>query len=515
MSDIVLTTINARYIHSALGLRYLFANLGNLQTSAQIIEFTLQQRPIDVVEKLLALSPRLIGFGVYIWNVQEITDTVAILKQIRPDICVVLGGPEISHETEQQTLMQLADYVITGTADYAFAELCHAFFSSNVPTTKIIQAPFVPLETLQLPYQFYSDEDIAHRIIYVEASRGCPFRCEFCLSALDKTVKPFDLKRFLNAMDMLWQRGVRRFKFVDRTFNLKIDTSIQILEFFLARLDENTFLHFELIPDHLPERLKQVLQHFPAGSLQFEIGVQTFTPTVQTLISRRQDNEKTAENLRFLRKQTHVHIHADLIAGLPSDTLEQFAASFDQLVALNPHEIQLGILKRLRGSPIIRHTIEWQMVYNPMPPYNILQTRTMSFHDMQRISRFARYWDLIANSGRFLHSKPILLDKHPFARFMRFSDWLYTNSGQTHKIALDKLFAWLFQGLTEVLAVPQEEALTVLQQDVAVSGLKKTPSFLQQYQFAQKNLASANFSAPVRQTRHVQWSAEQYKFSEK
>jgi hypothetical protein len=162
-----------------------------------------------------------------------------------------------------------------------------------------------PLDQLALPYRFYTDEDIAHRLIYVEASRGCPFRCEFCLSALDKTAWPFPLEPFLAELQTLHNRGVRHFKFVDRTFNLNSKTCARILDFFLERLDERLFLHFELIPDHLPEALKTRIVQFPPGALQFEIGVQTFNPTVQALISRKQDNRKTEENLRWLRQYTH------------------------------------------------------------------------------------------------------------------------------------------------------------------------------------------------------------------
>ncbi len=505
MHDILLTTLNARYIHSSFGLRYLYANLGGLQTRAQILEFTLQQRPLDIVEKLLEKQPKIIGFGVYIWNVREITDIVAVLKQVAPDIVVVLGGPEISHETEQQALTDLADYVITGSAEQAFAQLCEALFNQQTPIEKIIHAGFVLPTTLTLPYTAYTDEDIAHRIIYVEASRGCPFRCEFCLSALDKTAKPFHLQEFLAAMEVLWQRGVRRFKFVDRTFNLNSEQSFKILDFFLQRLDEKTFLHFELIPDHLPETLKALIQKFPPGSLQFEIGIQSFNPSVQNLISRKQDNEKTENNLRFLRENTQAHLHTDLIAGLPGEDLSSFAQSFNRLWHLNPHEIQLGILKRLRGTPIIRHTSAWDMRYNPQAPYNLLSHKHLHFNDMQRITRFARYWDLFINSGRFRHAQTLLLNQQPFERFMQFSDWLYAHSQQTHKIALDKLFDYVFKGLVEVFNEEEENARAVLQADFELNQVPRCPMCLRQ-SIEEKKAVTRTKTAKLRQTQHLKQS---------
>ena len=367
MPAILLSTLNARYFHASLGLRYLLANLGELQADAAIREFIITQRPLDIAEALLAEQPRIVGFGVYIWNVVETAQVVALLKQVRPDLVVVLGGPEVSHEWDRQAIVELADYLIAGPGDWAFAQLCQRIHAGNPPTEKVIAADPPPLDRLLSPYRFYTDEDIAHRLIYVEASRGCPFKCEFCLSALDKTAWPFPLEPFLAELQMLHQRGVRHFKFVDRTFNLNVKTCARILDFFLERLDERLFLHFELIPDHLPEPLKTRLVRFPPGSLQFEIGVQTFNPTVQTLISRKQDNCKTVDNLVWLRRNTHAYLHADLIAGLPGEDLASFAVSFDRLAALDPHEIQVGVLKRLRGAPLDRHTAPFDCRYNPHP----------------------------------------------------------------------------------------------------------------------------------------------------
>ncbi len=472
MADIILTTLNARYIHASLGLRYLLANMGELQKATRLLEFTINQRPADIVESLLAEQPRIIGLGVYVWNARESAEVVALLKRIRPDVLVVVGGPEVSYEYDEQAIVATADYLIPGQADLAFGQLCRRLLAGERPVQKLQPPAPVSPDQIRLPYQLYSDTDIAHRVLYVEASRGCPFRCEFCLSALDKTLHPFELARFLEAMAQLFERGARQFKFVDRTFNLKLEHAIPILEFFLQRLEPGLFLHFELIPDHLPERLKHVIEKFPAGSLQFEIGVQSFDPAVQTLISRRQDNDKSAANLRWLRENTEAHLHTDLIIGLPGEDMAGFGQGFDRLVALGPHEIQLGVLKRLRGAPVGRHSTQYDMRFNPFPPYNVLSTDRIGFHDMQRLARFARYWDLVANTGRFQATLPLLLERSPFARFLAFSDWLYRETGQTHRIKLERLFGLLGHWLTQQADCAQETATAALAADADKAGVK-------------------------------------------
>ena len=481
MPQIILATLNARFIHASLGLRYLYANLGVLQSQAEVREYTIKRPVNEIVEDLLRDRPRIIGLGVYIWNVVESSQVVAMLKAAAPEVTVVLGGPEVSHEWEGQEIVHLADFVITGPGEISFAQLCGSVLRRVPPETKVITGETVPLDSLELPYRYYSDADIAHRFIYVEASRGCPFKCEFCLSALDKTAKPFELERFLGELAMLYQRGARRFKFVDRTFNLNARVGARILEFFLDRLDERLFVHFEIIPDHLPEALKALIARFPAGHLQFEVGVQTFDPTVQALISRQQDNVKTEANLRWLRQQSQAHIHADLIIGLPGEDMAGFSRGFDRLQALQPHEIQVGILKRLRGAPIARHIEAYGLVFNPEPPYDIKATDRIDTDAMSRLARFARYWEVLANSGRFSNSLPVLLQDAPFKEFLALSDWLFGQTGLTGGLDLHRLFPLLDDFMCGVQGQCTDHVRMALAKDFAVTGTLGWPSFLKAY----------------------------------
>jgi hypothetical protein len=502
MSHITLTTINARYVHASLGLRYLAANMGELAPNTCIVEFVLGQRAFEIVEDLLALNPRIIGIGVYIWNVEESTRVVALLKKVAPHVTVVIGGPEVSYETGEQRICTLADYVITGWGDVTFPKLAREIMNGTPPVQKVIAGEQPPLAQLTLPYAQYTDEDIAKRFIYVEASRGCPFKCEFCLSALDKTAWPFELDGFMAELEKLYARGARNFRFVDRTFNLKVAVSERILEFFLARMDDNLFMHFELIPDHLPDKLKETILRFPPGALHFEIGIQTFNPEVQSRISRRQDDAQAEKNIRWLREESNALIHVDLIAGLPGEDLASFGRGFDRLHVLRPHEIQVGILKRLRGAPIDRHTETHQLRYNPDPPYNVLATDCIAFNDMQRISRFARYWDLVGNSGRFHQTLPLLLGAAPFDNFMRFTDWLYGETHKTHEFAFERLCEFLHGHLTQVTGVDVADATAAVLTDYEASGARGRLAFMDAG-VRPRDAQNATARARMRQARHV------------
>ncbi|CAN5421473.1 B12-binding domain-containing radical SAM protein [soil metagenome] len=513
---LVLATLNAKYIHASLGLRYLLANMdrhggAGLRARTQLREFVIQQRPVQIVESLLALNPAVIGLGVYIWNVVETTQVVRLLKTLRPDIKVVLGGPEVSFETGEQEICRLADHVITGWGDVSFPKLCRALLDGPKPLMKVIAGEQPALEALALPYNEYTPEDLAKRLLYVEASRGCPFKCEFCLSSLDKTAWAFELDGFMAEMDALYRRGARNFKFVDRTFNLKVDFSVRILQFFLDRMVPDLFVHFEVVPDSLHERLKALIVQFPAGSLQFEVGIQSFNPEVQQRISRRQDNAKTAENLRWLVNESQAHVHADLIFGLPGETLDSFADGFDRLYELAPHEIQFGILKRLRGTPITRHTVDFAMAYDPQTPYTILQTSTIDFTTMQRIQRFARYWEMVANSGRFAGVLRLLLCDgadsagSAFNHFLAFSDWLWRTTAKTHEFALEKLVDVLFEHLTQARGLKGDTVRAALLADYRASGARGRPQCLAELLAAGRMAlpAGAGKSGAERQSRHV------------
>ena len=487
VNKIILTAINAKWIHPSLALRLLKANLGDLENTCKIIEFALRQPLSEKLDALLAEKPSILGISVSIWNHSATIELLEALENAwvicektsgfftRP--VVVFGGPEVSHLPQNAKIFQFASYVIRGEGEIAFRELCERLIASQEiiqkTETQFINAQPVDLNQIKSAYHLYTDEDISKKLIYVEASRGCPFACDFCLSAADtekNKVREFPLDAFLAEMDELVKRAskvrsVTTFKFLDRTFNANKKRALRIIEFFLERIEEYKrkelpfVVHFEIVAqtgfansfDAQRLTLKQNLQdsdesdlikalaRFPPGALRLEIGIQTLTKETAARINRPSNPQKELEVLQLLREKTKAIIHADLIAGLPGENLASFGEGFDRLwLALCTEnddkiqekkagfEIQLGILKQLPGTPLSRHNKEWQMRYNPLPPYDIEETSVISAVDILRIKNFARFWELIANRGliEFPKNKPV------FFNFLALSDFLYSRFGR-------------------------------------------------------------------------------------
>jgi len=480
MSKIILSTLNSRFTHSAIGLRYIYANMKELQTDAKIVEFSINDAIQTIAENILIHKPSIVGLGVYIWNVAEVSELIHIIKKIAPQITIVLGGPEVSY-TPFRVNLDDADFIIQGEGDTAFYRLAKEILDSNPPQDKIIPITLPKLKELELPYRYYTDDDIKNRYIYVEISRGCPFECEFCLSSMDEKVRAFDLDKILEEFETLWQRGARNFKFVDRTFNLNMKAANRILDFFLEK-EPPYFAHFEVIPDHFPASLREKIARFPDGALQLEIGIQTLNLEVADNISRLLNLKKVDENISFLEHETHAHIHLDLIVGLPGESLESFGHNLDKLVSLSSCEIQIGILKKLSGTHIKRHDEEFKMVYSDKPPYDILKNSLLSFDDIQMMKRFARFWDLTYNSGNFKRSLPLLwAESTVYKEFHLFSLWIYSQTASTWKISLQRLGELLFIYLSGVKKLDSEQvALEMLEDMMKLKG-RAVPSYLKPY----------------------------------
>ncbi|MEA3522538.1 MAG: DUF4080 domain-containing protein [Campylobacterota bacterium] len=479
-SNILLSTFNSRYSHSSIALRYLYANLHELQNQAKILEFVINENAQSIAEKILTCKPRIIGIATYIWNAKDVSELLHVIKKISPDTIIVLGGPEVSHMPHRVNF-DAADYIVQGEGEIVFYELCRDILSGKIPPKRTISSGMLDVLKIKLPYEYYNEEDVANRHIYVEASRGCPFLCEFCLSSIDEKMRNFDLDILLEEFEALWQRGVRDFKFIDRTFNINMRFANAILDFFLSK-EAPYFAHFEVIPDHFPESLKEKLKQFPAGSLQLEIGIQTLNPTVANSINRPLKLEKIKENIRFLESETKAHMHLDLIVGLPGETLEGLGKNLDELCALSHSEIQIGILKKLSGTSLTRHDREHGMIYSDIPPYDLLQNNLVNFIQMQEMKRFARFWDLLYNSGNFKLTLALLWsDGKVFDNFFSLSLWIFEQTASTWKISLDRLAQLLYDYLLHVKHYEASIIAKAMIEDLLKIKGRKIPVYLKPY----------------------------------
>ena len=476
---IILTTLNSRFTHSAIGLRYLYANMQELQPNTSIQEFSINDAIQTIAQKLLINNPDIIGIGVYIWNASEVHELIHIIKKVSPKTLIVLGGPEVTYLPFRVNFDD-ADYIIQGEGDLAFYALCKKIINEE-KVDKIIKMNAPNLKEIQLPYMYYTDDDIKNRYIYVEISRGCPFECEFCLSSMDEKVRAFDLDEVLTEFDKLWERGARNFKFVDRTFNLNMKAANRILDFFLAK-EPPYFAHFEVIPDHFPASLREKIKRFPHGALQLEIGIQTLNPEIAKNISRQLKLDKIKDNISFLKNETTAHIHLDLIVGLPGESLESFGHNLDELMRISSCEIQIGILKKLSGTHINRHDIEEGMVYSDIPPYDILKNNQLSFFDIQIMKRFARFWDLYYNSGNFKTSLQLLWQNESvYENFYAFGVWIYTQTDSTWKISLQRQGELLFDYLSEVKKINKEAIADKMIHDMMKLKGRAIPAYLKTF----------------------------------
>ena len=477
--SILLIAVNARYSHSSYSVRTLKANLHELEDKCGILETEISITPYQLAAEITKANPSIAGFSVYLWNVRIIEATVRILKEVAPETKLVAGGPELTPDYKNADLFDLC---IIGEGESALREYCRSELTSDIPTAQpvfalrsyavaqqelrpplqnvintsqregespdeprkenhIIECKPEDTKKLKLPYHLYSDGDIANRVIYVEASRGCPYRCTYCTSA-GTGLRLIPLETLLPGLDNLWQRGVRRFKFLDRSFTAAKEHALAIMDFFMDRSDPEMCLHFEVYTDILHPEIKEMMQRFPVGALHLECGVQTLNPEVAERIGRSVDVNKTLSNLRFLTDESGADVHADLIFGLPGEDEKSFAKGFNKLINnCNPPAVQVNLLKALPGTELSKKTDLYKLHFNPEPPYELLKSDVMNFRTLNRIQRLARCWELVHNRENFADevSKLMAISEDVYSTFMQLAEHIYKAEGRMHRIAKARL----------------------------------------------------------------------------
>ncbi|RFU70989.1 DUF4080 domain-containing protein [Peribacillus saganii] len=409
---IILSTLNAKYIHTSLSIRNLKAYAAP-EYEIELAEYTIKDPIMNIVGDLHSKKPDIIGFSCYIWNIEETKKVVELLKKVNPGLKIVLGGPEVTYDVaDWLEEIPHADFIVIGEGeetfkqllaelhgDGNFAELSGLAFRDE--GKKRIAPQRNKLDLKQLPSPFRFPEDIPHldkRVVYIETSRGCPFSCQFCLSSIEVGVRYFDREKVKDDIRYLMNNGAKTIKFVDRTFNISRSYAMEMFQFLIDEHLPGTVFQFEITADIMrPEVIQFLNDNAPAGLFRFEIGVQSTNDYTNELVMRKQNFEKLTRTVTMVKEGGKIDQHLDLIAGLPEEDYNSFKKTFNDVFAMRPEELQLGFLKMLRGTGLRIRAAEWEYVYSDHSPYEILGNRVLNFDDIVRIKQvedvLEKYWN--------------------------------------------------------------------------------------------------------------------------
>ncbi len=400
---ILLVAINAKYIHSNPAVFSLKACAGEYESCVDVAEYTINQQPSYILHEIYKKHPDVIAFSCYIWNRSLIAGIISDLHKIMPDTDLWAGGPEVSYDAADVIEEWKLRGVMCGCGEGSFYHLVSAYVNgTSVNLPAVLDGNCTHRFYLDdIPFWYQNIDDFEHRIIYYESSRGCPFSCSYCLSSIDKTMDFRSLERVYSDLDFFIQHNVVQVKFVDRTFNCKKEHALPILQYIAEHDNGITNFHFEIAADLLDEDYFIILEKLRPGAVQFEIGVQSTHPETISEINRKMDFHKVAGVVRRISSWNNIHIHLDLIAGLPYEDIETFHKSFDDVYSLAPEQLQLGFLKVLKGSSMEARTAVYELVYTSLPPYEVLSTKWLSYEDVCHLKQIEEVLEIYYNSGQF------------------------------------------------------------------------------------------------------------------
>lgn len=436
---IVLTAINAKYIHSNLALRNFIAFTSDCSEHLVLKEYTINHAPDQILQGIYRELPDVLCISCYIWNISYVEALIREFHKLMPDVPIWLGGPEVSFESEvflrehpevtgimrgegEDTFAALARYYVYGSPEYLEDIPGLIFFRDGKPFQT---GESLPLPLDRIPFCYDNVDDLAHRIVYYESSRGCPFRCSYCLSSLEKTLRFRSLDLVKKELSFFVEQGIPQVKFVDRTFNCRHAHAMTIWQY-IQKIDRGTTnFHFEVSADLFCEEELALLSSFRPGLIQLEIGVQSTNPATISEIHRQMDLPRLKEVVTRIRAWHNIHMHLDLIAGLPFEDYATFTKSFDEVFALAPNQLQLGFLKVLKGSYMYEHATEYGILFHETAPYEVLATKWLSYDDILRIKRVEEMVEVYYNSRQYELSIRLLTCMYTsaFELFQRLGDY--------------------------------------------------------------------------------------------
>ncbi|MEK3785901.1 B12-binding domain-containing radical SAM protein [Paenibacillus sp. FSL K6-1230] len=463
---VVLSTLNAKYIHTCLAIRCLKA-YSDKDFDIELAEYTIKDPVMNIVSDLFQRKPDVIGFSCYIWNIEETIKVIDIVKKVMPEVRIVLGGPEVSYDTEDwMKRLRNVDFIVMGEGEESFHQLLQEIegkgkyhFVYGLAYRKgeeIILMPGRPkadLNDLPSPHRFVEDiPELANRIVYFETSRGCPFSCQFCLSSIEVGVRYYDIERTKADIIYLIDQGAKLIKFVDRTFNIKRDYALEMFQFLIEN-HRGCVFQFEITADIMrPEVLDYLAEHAPPGIFRFEIGVQSTNDPTNELVKRRQNFAKLTRTVTKVKNSRKIDQHLDLIAGLPQEDYNTFRKTFNDVFALEPEELQLGFLKMLRGTGLRLDAEKYNYTYMDVAPYEMLSNDVLSFEDIVRLKRLEDVLEKYWNAHRMDRTLKFLMEQEfpsAFDFFQEFGDYWEGQGWQKIGHQLEDLFMRLHSFLEQ------------------------------------------------------------------
>lgn len=444
---ILLASLNAKYIHTNLALRYLYEYADIYKQYIDIKEYTINHDVDYIYSEMMRGEYDVICFSCYIWNISKVMSLAANIKKVRTETVIVLGGPEVSYDSKAfLEKHSFVDYLIRGEGEKTFTELLDflvhgkgniddikglSFISGNKIIETVSREPISDMDELPFPYKSFLP--LKDKIIYYETSRGCPFYCTYCLSSIERSVRYFSLERVKKDLDLFIEEGVPQVKLVDRTFNLMPDRCLEIMRYIQEKDKGITNFHFEMNGDLLDDEMLTFLRSVRKGMFQFEIGVQSTCEESLDAVKRKMNFEKLKENVQSLESYGNIHIHLDLIAGLPYESYETFKKSFNDVYALKPHNLQLGFLKLLKGSPLRNDCLKHEYIFREEEPYEVLSNKYLSADELIKLKMIEDILEKYYNRPGFRGSLHYISENYNgryFAFFEGFTSYWYKNEYQ-------------------------------------------------------------------------------------